>query len=174
MVTEKPIDVDVLFSSRPELFPHPLPSLEMRRTVFVGEKVKIATGIREREQRVAGRWLVVESLSDVEAPIRCSGRSWWPHDESDLSFTFGPENIYRLEPRRFFIWGSRGVSVAIRSGDGPDGLNPARPLDAHENFVEECDGVIVAFTALGVVAAEAHYRELATQNADWPSFDRLK
>ncbi len=63
MITEKPIDIDVLFNSRPELFPHPLRTLEMRRTVFTGEKVKILTGIREREQLIAGRWLVVESLS---------------------------------------------------------------------------------------------------------------
>lgn len=62
MVTEKPIDVDVLFNSRPELFPHPLRSLKMRRTVFVGEKVKILTGVREREQLIAGRWLVVGLL----------------------------------------------------------------------------------------------------------------
>jgi hypothetical protein len=27
---------------------------------------------------------------------------------------------------------------------------------------------------LGNAAAEAHYRELATSNADWPSFDDLK
>ena len=174
MVTEKPVDVDVLFNSRPELFPHPLRSLEMRRTVFVGEKVKIATGIREREQQVAGRWLVVESISHAESAIRCCGRSWWPHDENDLSFTFGPENIYRMEPRRFFIWGSRGVPVAMRGGDGPDGRNPARPLDARENFVVECENVIFEFTALGSSAAEAHYRELAKRNTDWPSFDGLK
>ena len=174
MVTEKPVDVDVLFNSRPELFPHPLRSLEIRRTVFVGEKVKIATGIREREQLVAGRWLVVESISYSESAIRCFGRSWWPYDENDLSFTFGPENIYRMEPRRFFIWGSRGVPVAMRGGDGPDSRNPARPLDARENFVEECESVILEFTALGSSAAEAHYRELATLNSDWPSFDGLK
>jgi hypothetical protein len=174
MITEKPMDVDDLFHSRPELFPHPLRSLEMRRTVFVGEKVKILTGIREREQLVAGRWLVVESISHTKSGLQCFGRSDWHVDKSDLSFTFGPENIYRMEPRRFFLWGSRGTPVAMRSGDGPDGRTPARPLDAQENFVEGCQSVILEFTALGNAAAEAHYRELATSNADWPSFDDLK
>lgn len=71
MVTEKPIDVDVPFNSRPELFPHPLRSLKMRRTVFVGEKVKILTGVREREQLIAGRWLVVGLLrrTDIECRL---------------------------------------------------------------------------------------------------------
>jgi hypothetical protein len=174
MITEKPMDVDDLFNSRPELFPHPIPSPEMRRTIFVGEKVKILTGIREGEQLVAGRWLVVESISHTESRLQCSGRSWWHVDKRDLSFTFGPENIYRMEPRRFFIWGSRGVPVAMRSGDGPDGRTPARPLDAQENFVEECDSVILEFTALGSAAAEAHYREMASSNANWPPFDDLK
>lgn len=54
MRTEKPVDADALFHARPELFPRPLWSLELRRTVFVGEKIKILTGIREQEQRVAG------------------------------------------------------------------------------------------------------------------------
>ncbi len=103
-MTEKPMDVDLLFRSRPELFPHPLRSLEMRRTVFVGEKVKILTGIREREQLTAGRWLVVESISHTESGLQYFGRSDWHVDKSDMSFTFGPENIYRMEPRRFFIW----------------------------------------------------------------------
>jgi hypothetical protein len=62
----------------------------------------------------------------------------------------------------------------MRGGDGPDGRTPARPLDAQENFVEGCQSVILDFTALGNAAAEAHYRELATSNADWPSFDDLK
>jgi hypothetical protein len=174
MITEKPMDVDDLFNSRPELFPHPLRSLEMRRTVFVGEKVKILTGIREREQLVAGRWLVVESISNTESGLQCSGRSWWHVDKSNLSFTFGPENIYRMEPRSFFVWGSREVPVAMRSGDGPDGRTPAHPLDAQEKLVEECESVIVEFTALGNAAAEAHYRELASSNANWPPFEDLK
>ncbi len=173
-MTEQPMDVDDLFHSRPELFPHPLRSLEMRRTVFVGEKVKILTGIREREQLVAGRWLVVESISHTESGLQCFGRSWWQHDRSELSFTFGPDNIYRMEPRSFFVWGSRGVPVAMRSGDGPDGRTPARPLDAQENFVEECEGVILEITALGIAAAEAHYRAMASSNPNWPPFDDLK
>jgi len=81
MITEKPIDVDDLFHSRPELFPHPLRSLEMRQTVFVGEKVKILTGIREREQLVAGRWLVVESICHTESGLQCFGRSDWDVDK---------------------------------------------------------------------------------------------
>jgi hypothetical protein len=174
VITEQPIDVDNLFNLRPELFPHPIRSLEMRRTVFVGEKVKILTGIREREQLVAGRWLVVESISHTESGLQCFGRSDWHVDKSDLSFTFGPENIYRMEPRRFFVWGGRGVPVAMRSGDGPDGRTPARPLDAQEEFVDGCENVILEFTALGNVAAEAHYREVASSNAIWPPFDELK
>jgi hypothetical protein len=174
MITEKPMNVDVLFQSRPELFPRPLPSPEMRRTVVVGEKVKILTGIREGEELVAGRWLVVESISNTESGLQCFGRSWWPNDKGDLSFTFGPENIYRMEPRKFFIWGSRGIPVAMRSGDGPDGRTPARPLDAQENFVEGCESVLLEFTALGNAAAEAHYRATASSNPDWPSIDDLK
>lgn len=174
MVMENPIDVDVLFNSRPALFPHPLRSLEMRRTVFVGEIVKIATGIREREQLVAGRWLIVESVSHSESGMKIFGRSWWQHDPSELTFTFGPESIYRMEPRKFFIWGTGGIPVAMRGGDGPDGRNPAQPLDNQENFVADCESVILEFTALGNAAAEAHYRDLANLNGDWPSFDELK
>jgi hypothetical protein len=62
----------------------------------------------------------------------------------------------------------------MRGGDGPDGRNPARPLDAQENYVEGCESVILEFTALGTSAAGVHYRDLATQNADWPSFDNLR
>ncbi len=79
-----------------------------------------------------------------------------------------------MEPRSFFVWGSRGVPVAMRSGDGLDSRTPARPLDAQENFVEECEEVILEFTALGIAAAEARYRELAASNADWPPFYDLK
>jgi hypothetical protein len=38
MITEKPKGVDVLFILRPELFPHPLQLLEMRRTSSVRTK----------------------------------------------------------------------------------------------------------------------------------------
>ncbi len=62
----------------------------------------------------------------------------------------------------------------MRSGDGPDGRTPARPLDAQENFVEGCQSVILEFTALGNAAAEAHYRELASSNSNWPPFSNLK
>jgi hypothetical protein len=62
----------------------------------------------------------------------------------------------------------------MRSGDGPDGRTPAHPLDAQEKLVEECESVIVEFTALGNAAAEAHYRELASSNANWPPFEDLK
>jgi hypothetical protein len=174
MTTEKSIDVEVLYGSRPELFSHPIPSLEIRRAVFVGEKVKILTGVREREQQVAGRWLVVESISNTESGLQCFGRSWWQVDQSDLSFTFRPENIYRMEPRSFFVWGSGEIPVAMRGGDGPDGRTPARPLDAQENFVEGCENVVLQFTAAGVAAAEAHYRELASSHPNWPIFDDLK
>lgn len=37
--------------------------------------------------------------------LRYTGRSWWHVDESESSLSFGPEGLYRMEPRRFFLWG---------------------------------------------------------------------
>ena len=173
-VMDQPIDVDVLFGTRPELFPHSIPTLEKRRTVFVGERVKIAVGIRESERLVSGRWLIVDSISDAESGFRLVGRAWKSYYSEDFCYSFGPEHIYRMEPRRFYLWGSSGIPIALRSGDGPDERIPAHPLDAQEQAIEECDSVILEFTALGSRAAEAHYRYLASQNAHWPSYDDLK
>lgn len=75
----------------------------------------------------------------MNSGLRCVGRSWWHVDKSDLSFTFGAKRIYRMEPRRFVICGTRGVTVAMRGGYGLDCRSPARPLDAEENFVEGYD-----------------------------------
>ena len=171
---EKPIDVDLLFSTRPELFPHPIPTLEKRRTTFVGERVKIAIGVREEQRLVSSRWLIVESISRDEHDLQIVGRSWKPYYEDDFCYRFGAENIYRMEPRRFYLWGSGGVPIAMRGGEGQDERTPDRPMDAQEQYIEECENVVLEFTALGTQAAEAKYRELASQNADWPSFDALK
>jgi hypothetical protein len=171
---DHPIDVDMLFSTRPELFPHPIPTLEKRRTVFVGELVKIVVGIREHERLVSGRWLIVESISSTDTGLQAVGRSWKPYYEDDFRYAFGPGNIYRMEPRRFYLWGSGGVPVALRSGEGPDERKPARPMDAQLQTIDGCEQVILEFTALGKLAAEEHYRSLASKNANWPSFDDLK
>lgn len=171
---EKPLNVDLLFSTRPELFPHQIPTLEKRRTTFVGELVKIAIGIREDEGLVAGRWLIVESISRTESDLQVVGRSWKPYYEDDFCYRFGAENIYRMEPRKFFLWGSGGIPIAMRGGEGQDESTPARPMDAQEKYIEECESVILDFTAMGTLAAEATYRELASQKANWPSCDALK
>ena len=173
-VMDQPIDVDVLFSTRPELFPHSIPTLEKRHTVFVGERVKIVNGIRESEGIVSGRWLIVESISKTETGLRIVGRAWKPYYSEDFCYTFGPEHIYRMEPRRFYFWGSGGIPIALRSGDGPDELIPARPLDSQEQLIAGCEDVVLEFTAWGNRAAEEHYRFLWSLNANWPSFDDLK
>ncbi len=98
-VMDTPINVDLLFSTRPELFPHPIPKLETRRTVFVGELVKIVIGIREAERLVSGRWLIVESVSNTDSGLHFVGRSWKPFYDDDFNYKFGVENIYRMEPR---------------------------------------------------------------------------
>jgi hypothetical protein len=144
-VLNSPIDVDLLVSIRPELFPHLIPTLEKRRTVFVGELVKIAVGIREREQLVAGRWLIVESISNTESSLQALGRSWKPFHSDDFVYMFGAENIYRMEPRRFYLWGSNGIPAAMRGGDGPDDRILARPLDAQEQYIEECEDLILEY-----------------------------
>jgi hypothetical protein len=171
---DQPIDVDLLFSRRPELFPHPVPTLEKRRSLFVGERVKIAVGVREREQLVYGRWLVVESISRSDSDLRALGRSWQPFEPVDACFTFGVENIYRMEPRRFYLWGAGGIPIAMRSGDGVDERIPARPLDSKEQSVAGCDEVILAFTALGSRSAESLYRKLASQHDAWPAYEALQ
>lgn len=165
-VMDQPIDVDVLFSTRPELFPHSIPTLEKRQTVFVGELVKIVVGIRESEQLVSGRWLIVESISNTETGLRVVGRAWKPYYSEDFCYTFGPEHIYRMEPRRFYLWGSDGIPIALRSGDGPDERTPVRPLDSQEKLVAGCEDLILEFTALGNSAAEEHYRFLCSLN-EW-------
>lgn len=173
-VMDQPIDVDVLFSTRPELFPHSIPTLEKRQKVFIGELVKIVVGIRESEQLVSGRWLIVESISTSESGLRIVGRAWKPYYSDDFCYTFGPEHIYRMEPRRFYLWGSCGIPIALRSGDGPDERTPARPLDSQQQLIADCEDVILEFAALGNTAAEDQYRLLASRNADWQSFDDLK
>lgn len=172
--TFKPINVDELFSTRPELFPSPIPPLEKRRTVFVGELVKVAVGIREDEQLIAGRWVIVESISHPEGRLQAVGRSWKPHNPDDFSVTFGLENIYRMEKRRFCIWGTGGIPVALRSFDGVDENIPARPVDTQYQIIPECEDIILEFAALGEQAARDHYRELASQNPSWPDFDDLR
>jgi hypothetical protein len=170
---DKLIDVDLLFCTRPELFPHAIPTLKKRQTIFMGELVKIAEGIRESERLVSGRWLIVESISDSETGLQAVGRSWKPFYEDDFQYMFGPRNIYRMEPRRFFLWGTDGIPIALRSGDGPDDHIPARPVDAQLQAIEGCENVILEFTALGKRAAEEHYCSLASKNASWPSLNEL-
>ncbi len=114
-VMDQPIDVDCLYRTRPELFPHPIPKLEKRCTVFVGEIVKIVNGIRESEQLVSSRWLVVDSIANTESSLRMVGRAWKQFYTDDFSYTFGPEHIYRMEARRFFLWGSGGIPIAMRT-----------------------------------------------------------
>lgn len=171
---ESLLDVDFLFHRRPELFPQPVPTMEKRRTVFLGELVKIAIGIRQNESLVSGRWLIVESISDTESGPRAVGRSWQPFYADDSRYPFGPENIYRMEPRRFFLWGASGVPVALRSGDGSDDQIPVRPVDSKERLIDECDTVILEFCALGNLAAKAFYCELVRQHAHWPTLANLK
>lgn len=170
----QPIDVDQLFKARSELFPHSLPSIEKRRSVFVGEMVKIVVGVREAEQLVDGRWLIVESISVTEAGLRATGRGGSPFSDDGRCFTFGPEHIYRMEPRHFYVWGSGGLPVALRAGDGPDNRTPAPPWDAHERPVSHGSEIIVEFAAAGRRGAEAHYRLLAAKNVNWPAYDELK
>jgi hypothetical protein len=102
------------------------------------------------------------------------GRSWKPYYVDDFCYRFGPANIYRMEPRRFYLWGSGDIPIAMRGGEGQDESSPARPMDAQEQFIEDCENVILGFTAMGTRAAEAMYRELASQHANWPLFDALK
>lgn len=96
------------------------------------------------------------------------------HDPDDFSITFGVESIYRMEKRRFRIWGTGGFPVALRSCDDADENSPARPVDDHEQLIPECEDVIPEFAALGEQAARDHYRELASQNPSWPDFDELR
>ena len=173
-VTFTPINVDKLYSSRSELFPSPIPPLEKRRTVFIGELVKVAIGIREVKPLIAGRWVIVESISYPQGRLQAVGRSWKPHNPDDFSITFGLENIYRMEKRRFYIWGSGGIPVALRSFDGVDEHIPARPVDAQDQIIPECENGILEFPALGEKAARDHYRELASQNPSWPDYDDLR
>ena len=173
-IMDTPIDVDLLFSGRPELFRHQMPTLEKRQSTFVGELVKIAIGVREDERLVSGRWLIVESISRTESDLQFVARSWKPYYEDDFYYRFGAANIYRMEPRRFYLWGSGGIPIAMRGGEGQDESSPARPMDAQEQFIEDCENVILGFTAMGTRAAEAMYRELASQHANWPLFDALK
>jgi hypothetical protein len=172
-VRDRPLDVDALFSTRPELFPHEIPSMERRRTIFVGELVKIVTGIREEEQLVSGKWLIVESVS-IGDRLQAVGRSWKQAYGEDFTYTFGPENIFRMEPRWFYLWGSSSIPIALGSGDGPDGRTPAHPIDANENDIPECTEIILEFAALGRNAAADYYRNLASQSSNWPTFEDLR
>lgn len=173
-VTITPINVDELYSHRPELFTSPIPPLEKRRTVFVGELVKVAVGIREDEQLIAGRWVIVESISYPQGRLHAVGRSWKPYNPDDFSITFGLENICRMEKRRFCIWGTGGIPVALRSFDGADENIPARPVDAQYQIIPECESVILEFAALGQQTARDHYRELASQNPSWSDYENLR
>jgi hypothetical protein len=167
------IEVDRLFESRPELFSQPIPSFATRRTMFVGELVKVLTGIREDEKLVSGKWLVIESVSRNGDDLKAIGRSWKQFHTEDFWYTFGPENIYRMEPRWFFLWGNDGFPIALRSGGGPDGREPVHPLDKDEQRIEGCKDVLLEFAAIGWNAAKAHYNFLVKENVNWPSLDDL-
>ena len=170
----KPLDVDDLWKARPSLFPHAIPTISERRSVQVGETVKIVVGIREDEGLVRARWLTVESRNETPLGPQFVGRSWRDYGD-DLRFDFLVQHIYRMEPREFVLWGTAGIPMAMRANTrGPDGKPAAFPVDRNEHPLEDCQEVILQFKANGRAMAERHYRKLASRHTLWLPFEDLK
>lgn len=166
------MNVDELFKQRPYLFPNPVPAIEDRVTIEVGEQVKILVGIREEEKLVSGRWVIVDSRREESGSVHFVGKSIRGYGD-DLVFEFQPENVHRIEPRLFTLWGANGIPRAMRGQASNDSaFHP--PLDHHEKVLAEYFEVILRFRANGFLAARVHYERLAIQYPDWPKLDDLE
>lgn len=165
------MNVDRLFSERPYIFPHPIPPIEDRATISIGEQVKVLVGIREDERLPKGRWVIVEGRTNESELPRFMGKSLETYGDG-LVFEFHPEQVYRIEPRLFTLWGARGIPRALR-GQASNDLAIHPPLDHHENGLSECPEIILRFRANGWLEAKAHYQTLTKENPTWPSLDEL-
>ncbi|MCU0865873.1 MAG: hypothetical protein MUC36_18980 [Planctomycetes bacterium] len=162
-----PIPADPLFADRPGLFPAPLPPIADRRTMQIGERIKVLVGIREAEQRLRGRWYVVAAQLQTEPQPRFLGAD---PEQPDSTCEFGPEHVYRIEPRLFTIWGDGGRPRAVRGQASADGAFHA-PIDHDERPLAACDEVILRYRANGYRHARRRYEEL--RQATWPEWDEL-
>ena len=164
-----PMLADPLFTDRPGLFPVQLPPIDDRRTIQIGERVKVLLGVREAEQRLRGRWLIVESQLQSSAAQRFLGVD--PEDPKS-SCEFGPEHVYRIEPRLFTVWGCGGQPIAVRGQASSDPALHA-PLDHDDQPLPRCGEVILRYRANGYEHARAVYQELARHHPAWPQWHDL-
>lgn len=162
-----PQEIESVRQSYPELLTQPLRVGSERRSLRVGELVKIIVRIDDVEciSSLYRRWVVVKHVS-TDDPIRYAGDMQadpggkMPPD-GDTCIEFRPEHVYRMPPRAFTLWGDEGIPAAL-AGNGD------RPCDRDGNERVDCQEAICHFNALGWDAALAHYAEMAVGNPAWP------
>jgi hypothetical protein len=166
-------DVEQLAVTDPAFFRHPLRTAQDRAAVRLGEVVKLAVRVAdEGGSLLYARWAAVTEVAQA-SPHCYVGRL---EDLSDDglrppgggdTLAFGPEHVYRLEPREFAVWGNHGVPVTMSGGD-------QRPEREDGSPWPGCHEIIARFRAeSGWPEAMEHYARLAEANSGWPSADEL-
>lgn len=167
-------NVDELAVTNPEFFRHPVRAIQDRMAIRLGEMVKLAIHIVDEDgSRLYARWVIVTEVSQT-VPVRYVGKlgpfaeddGRRPRDGRD-ALTFGPEHVYRLEPREFTLWGNEGVPVTITGGNQLPVLEDQTPFPG-------CNEIIEQFRAeSGWAEAMAFYAKLAETKPHWPAADDL-
>ena len=159
------VDVDQYFQQNPDFFHYPLLPIEQRKTVQIHESVKIVLGIvQENECRTVGRWVTVTQC--LSSPLRFVGNlGHVPGTNSCHEICFGPENIYRMEPREFTVWGRDGVPVTYWGTKG------GHPEDSHGNPIHDLQP-LCQVSANGHREFRSIYSEMAVSN-QWPTLSDL-
>lgn len=167
----KLLSVEELEKTEPDFFVYPRPTLEHRRTAQLGETLKVAASIeRNGKWKTKGIWLQVEDVSG--SPNSFRGRPMPSYHlkfgpDSDCTIEFGPEHIYRMEPREYTVWG-RDDRPVIVWGNGQHGSVPMTPEEEPIDNIEP----LCTFACNGWNAMKVKYAELADEK-NWPAFDEL-
>jgi hypothetical protein len=168
------LNVDKLFTERPELFASfLLPSHAERLTVEVGELIKVAIGIREDEHLLRGRWIIVESRTESDQGPRFEGRNYYSEEEG-IPVDIRIENMYRIEPRHYYLWGRDGIPSVLLGDDRCTSHRPLDPpCDRDGMMFDGCSELMLTFQANGHRSARRTYEQLRASRTDWPDVDEL-
>lgn len=164
-------DVERVRESDPEFFVHPLPGVEDRGTIVVGELVKVVvTATIGGSEEIYGRWMVVDQVVSPNRIVaylhRGHARQSKPPCDPGKPYEFGIENVYRIPPREFTLWGVDKIPNTINGGT-------SRPELSDGRLKPDCPESVYHFTANGWEAAKQRYVELQASRPEWPSLEEL-
>lgn len=168
----KLLEADELFKTEPEFFvytEYPKLDYQTRCSAQIGETVKVTAKIEKADGqwKTIGIWLQVEDNSN--APGSFVGRPRPDYrlrtePKSDGAIVFGPENIYRMEPREFTVWGQDNQPVIVWGRKQTPQLDGISSKDLTP--LKTVSGVN------GWLAFKFKYAELALENG-WDEMDKL-